>query len=69
MLFFVVHVGLKVVSIAGKKKYITPNILLFIFISILNLSIKINKTMNYKSNEILVNVNHHVSQMEQPKNP
>lgn len=68
MLSFVIHVGLKVVSIAGKK-YIPPNILLFIFISILNLSIKMNKTMNYKSNEILVIVNHHVSQMEQPKNP
>lgn len=60
---FVIHVGIKVVGIAGKK-YIPPNILLFIFISILNFPIK----MNYKSNEILVIVNH-VSHMEQPKNP
>lgn len=66
MLSFVFHVGLKVVSIAGEK-YIPPNILLFIFI--LNFLIKMNKTENYKSNEILVIVNHHVSQVEQPKNP
>lgn len=68
MLSFVIYVGLKVVSIAGKK-YIPPNILLFIFKSILNFPIKMNKTVNYKSNEILVIVNHHVSQVEQPKNP
>lgn len=66
MLSFVFHVGLKVVSI---EKYIPPNILLFIFIYILNFPIKMNKTENYKSNEILVIVNHHVSQVEQPKNP
>lgn len=68
MLSFVFHVGLKVVSIA-EEKYIPPNILLFIFIYILNFPIKMNKTVNYKSNEILVIVNHHVSQLEQPKNP
>lgn len=59
MFFFVIYVGLKVVSIVGKI-YILFNILLFIFIFILNFFIKMNKIMNYKSNEIFVIVNYYV---------
>lgn len=59
MFFFVFYVGLKVVSIVGEK-YILFNILLFIFIYILNFFIKMNKIVNYKSNEIFVIVNYYV---------
>lgn len=59
MFFFVFYVGLKVVSIVGGK-YILFNILLFIFIYILNFFIKMNKIVNYKSNEIFVIVNYYV---------
>lgn len=59
MFFFVFYVGLKVVSIVGGK-YILFNILLFIFIYILNFFIKMNKIENYKSNEIFVIVNYYV---------
>lgn len=59
MFFFVIYVGLKVVSIV-EEKYILFNILLFIFIYILNFFIKMNKIENYKSNEIFVIVNYYV---------
>lgn len=67
MFFFVFYVGLKVVSIV-EEKYILFNILLFIFIYILNFFIKMNKIENYKSNEIFVIVNYYVLQVEQLKN-
>lgn len=67
MFFFVFYVGLKVVSIV-EEKYILFNILLFIFIYILNFFIKMNKIVNYKSNEIFVIDNYYVLQVEQLKN-
>lgn len=58
--FFSYLCGFKgIVSIVGEK-YILFNILLFIFIYIFNFFIKMNKIVNYKSNEIFVIVNYYV---------